>query len=396
MSQNKRSLAVYLHWPFCQSKCPYCDFNSHVRASIDLPAWQKEWVRAIGHDIHLLLSPPLSYRVETIFFGGGTPSLMEPALVGAILNSLAKSLEISPDCEITLEANPSSVERQRFKGFLAAGVNRLSLGIQSLDDQSLRQLGRPHNAEDALKAIELAQDIFPRYSLDFIYGLRGERLEVWEARLQQALSLAGDHLSLYQLTIEEGTHFGSRTAKGERLTVTDSQAAKLFQLTQDITEAAGFPAYEISNHARAGGESRHNLAYWRYQEYIGIGPGAHSRLNDYKGNRRAFRQRRLPEHWLEYRQRNWLIVDEHETLTPQAMLTEAVLMGLRLREGLAESLLYTLPPFTEGFNQLNQIFLAEARAKGLVRLEGESPSRRLIIEAKGRLRLNQIVHNLLG
>src|SRR5581483_9580216 len=272
--------AVYVHWPFCLSKCPYCDFNSHVRhGGIDEARFLRAYLAEIGHWAGL--AP--GRRVTSVFFGGGTPSLMSPVTVGAILDAVARHWSVEADAEVTLEANPSSVEAGRFRGYRAAGVHRVSLGVQSFNDGELRFLGRLHNVAEARRAIELARAIFPRLSFDLIYARPGQTPDTWRAELGEALRLAADHLSLYQLTIEDGTPFAALYRAGKLKPPDEDASADLYAVTQEVCDRAGLPAYEISNHARPGAECRHNLVYWRYGEYAGIGPGAHGRLKLHDG-----------------------------------------------------------------------------------------------------------------
>jgi oxygen-independent coproporphyrinogen-3 oxidase len=321
---------VYIHWPFCLSKCPYCDFNSHVRhAAID----QSRYVAAFAAEIATTAARVPGRTVSTIFFGGGTPSLMEPQTVGAILDAIGRHWPVAPDVEITLEANPSSVEAARFRGYRAAGVNRVSLGVQSLDDAVLKELGRLHSAREALEAVAVARSIFERYSFDLIYARPGQALASWRAELARALAEAGEHLSLYQLTIEPDTPFAALHAGGKLVLPDDDLGRELYDLTLDQCAAAGLPAYEVSNHARPGAECRHNLVYWRYGEYAGIGPGAHGRLV-VDGIRRATATEKRPEAWLAQveERRHGVTVDDALTRDEQA--DEFLLMGLRLTEGI--------------------------------------------------------------
>ncbi len=324
------AFGVYVHWPFCLSKCPYCDFNSHVRRSgID----QERYVRAFAAEVASTAARVPGRTVSTIFFGGGTPSLMEPATVGAILDAIARHWTIAPDMEVTLEANPTSVEASRFTGYRTAGVNRVSLGVQSLDDASLASLGRLHSAREALDAVAIARRIFPRYSFDLIYARPGQTPTSWQTELKDAIAEAGEHLSLYQLTIEPDTPFEGLHAAG-KLAIPDADLARaLYDVTQEICGAAGLPAYEISNHARAGAECRHNLVYWRYHEYAGIGPGAHGRL-DIGGRRHATATEKRPEAWLERVERDGHGVVVDEPLSNSEAADEFLLMGLRLAEGI--------------------------------------------------------------
>jgi putative oxygen-independent coproporphyrinogen III oxidase len=322
--------AVYVHWPFCLSKCPYCDFNSHVRhGGID----EARFVRAFEREIASTAARIGKRTVGSVFFGGGTPSLMQPRSVAAILDAIAGHWRIAPDVEITLEANPSSVEATRFHGYRSAGVNRVSLGVQSLDDAALKELGRLHTAQEALDAVAVARAIFPRYSFDLIYARPRQTLDAWAVELQRAIAQAAEHLSLYQLTIEPDTPFAALAAAGKLVVPGDDYARDLYDLTQGICADAGLPAYEISNHARPGGECRHNLIYWRGHEYAGIGPGAHGRLN-IEGTRFATETEKRPEGWLIRVETtgNGLTVDEKLTLGEAA--DEYLLMGLRLAEGI--------------------------------------------------------------
>jgi putative oxygen-independent coproporphyrinogen III oxidase len=319
------SLALYVHWPFCVSKCPYCDFNSHVRSEIDQMEWRDALLVDLRHEAALLPER----RLTSIFFGGGTPSLMEPATVAALIES-ARSIWPSDDpIEITLEANPNSVEAARFADLAAAGVNRLSLGLQSFDDRSLAFLGRAHSAREGFRALEMAQRNFRRVTFDMIYALPGDTEESWSATLAQALSLGTSHLSLYQLTIEPGTRFAALHASGKLEPLDTDRAAALYELTHAMTLQAGLPPYEISNHARRGHESRHNLTYWRYGDYAGIGPGAHGR----RLGMRTVRHRK-PENFLSAVRRNGHGISEEAALTGQESADEALVMGLRLSEGI--------------------------------------------------------------
>ena len=321
---------VYVHWPFCLSKCPYCDFNSHVRhAAID----EARFVRAFAAEIAATAARIPGREAVSIFFGGGTPSLMQPATVAAILDAIARHWKLAPDVEVTLEANPTSVEATRFRGYRAAGVNRVSLGVQALDDTALAALGRLHSAEEALAAVAIARAAFPRYSFDLICARPGQTVAAWRDELGRAIGEAGDHLSLYQLTIEPDTPFATLQATGKLVTPDDDTARALYDATQDVCAVRGLPAYEISNHARPGGECRHNLVYWRYGEYAGIGPGAHGRL-DIGGRRYATAAEKNPEQWLALvaARGHGLVVDETLTRTEQA--DELLLLGLRLAEGI--------------------------------------------------------------
>ncbi|SFJ24520.1 radical SAM family heme chaperone HemW [Aerobium aerolatum] len=321
---------IYVHWPFCAAKCPYCDFNSHVRHhKID----EERFAAAFAREMATMRQRTGPREVTSIFLGGGTPSLMQPQTVAAVLDAVAANWSVPNGIEVTLEANPSSVEAARFRGYRDAGVNRVSLGVQALNDADLRFLGRLHSVEQALGAIRLARDTFPRLSFDLIYARPGQTLEAWEQELEQAIGHAADHLSLYQLTIEEGTRFHLLHKAGKFEMPSPDHSADLYQVTQEVTAAGGLPAYEISNHAKPGAESRHNLVYWRYGEYVGIGPGAHGRfLQD--GQRIVTFTEKSPEAWAA-------LVEEHghgiiggETLTRSEEADEFLMMGLRLTEGI--------------------------------------------------------------
>jgi len=327
---NVHPLAVYAHWPFCLSKCPYCDFNSHVRhGGID----EARFVRAFQAELASTAARIPTRTVSSIFFGGGTPSLMEPSSVAAILDSIGRYWTVASDVEVTLEANPSSVEASRFRGYRAAGVNRVSLGVQALDDDALRELGRLHTAKEALDAVAVARANFERYSFDLIYARPRQTPGAWANELKRAIAEAAEHLSLYQLTIEPDTPFAALHAAGKLALPDEDQARDLYDLTQAICLDAGLPAYEISNHARPGAECRHNLAYWRGQEYAGIGPGAHGRLN-VGGRRAATQTERRPESWLMRVEASGTGITVHEQLTPGEAADEYLLMGLRLAEGI--------------------------------------------------------------
>jgi len=324
------AFGVYVHWPFCLSKCPYCDFNSHVRHA---PVDEDRFARAFAREIETTAARTPGREVSSIFLGGGTPSLMRPQTVGAILDAIAKHWRVAPGVEVTLEANPTSVEATRFAGYRSAGVNRVSLGVQSLDDAALAQLGRLHSAREALEAVAVARDSFERFSFDLIYARPDQTPDAWQAELDRALDEDSEHLSLYQLTIEADTPFATLHAAG-KLRIPDPDAARvLYDVTQEVTAARGLPAYEVSNHARPGAECRHNLIYWRYGEYAGVGPGAHGRLQ-VDGARVATATEKHPERWLlrvESRGHG-LIVDD--TLSREEQADELLLMGLRLTEGI--------------------------------------------------------------
>ena len=352
------ALALYVHWPFCVSKCPYCDFNSHVRESVDQAAWRAALLSDLAHEAEALPDRQLG----SIFFGGGTPSLMPPATVAAILDAAQRHWGFADDIEITLEANPSSVEAARFADLAAAGVNRVSLGLQALDDEALRFLGRAHDVYEGLTALNTAQRVFERTSFDLIYARPGQSLVDWEAELRQALAFGTEHLSLYQLTIEPGTRFATLLEKGELAAFDPDAGADLFEATRAITAAAGLPAYEISNHARPGAESRHNLTYWRYGDYAGIGPGAHGRR---QGS--ATLRRKKPENWMAAIERNGHGIEREDALTPRDRGVEALLMGLRLGEGVDLAYVAAL---AGGIAPIDEAALALLEAQGLLARDG--------------------------
>jgi putative oxygen-independent coproporphyrinogen III oxidase len=328
--EGEEKFGVYIHWPFCLSKCPYCDFNSHVRRE---PIDEARFARAFAAEIAATAARVPGRTVSTIFFGGGTPSLMQPATIAAVLDAIAKHWQVAPGAEVTLEANPTSVEATRFRGYRTAGVNRVSLGVQALDDRALAELGRMHSSREALDAVGVARSIFDRYSFDLIYARPQQEPKQWASELKLALAEAGEHLSLYQLTIEAETPFAALHAAGKLKTPDDDTARALYDTTQDVCAAHGLPAYEISNHARPGGECRHNLVYWRAQEYAGIGPGGHGRL-DIDGAWHATATEKRPETWLMRVEAkgHGLITDD--VLTSEERADEFLLMGLRLAEGI--------------------------------------------------------------
>ncbi|WP_136161434.1 radical SAM family heme chaperone HemW [Sphingomonas flavalba] len=324
MTPSPEPLALYIHWPFCVSKCPYCDFNSHVRATIDEAAWQQALLADLAHEAALVPGRPLT----SIFFGGGTPSLMPPATVAALIAAAERHWGFADGIEITLEANPSSVEAARFADLAAAGVNRVSLGLQALDDAVLAFLGRAHGVDEGLRALETAQAAFDRVSFDLIYARPEQSAVAWETELARAIGFGTGHLSLYQLTIEPGTRFATLVANGALRPVDPDHGATLFELTRAMTAAAGLAAYEVSNHARPGEASRHNLSYWRYDDYLGVGPGAHGRRLA-----QASERHRKPENFLSAVARNGHGIVREDALSPAARASEALLMGLRLSEG---------------------------------------------------------------
>jgi putative oxygen-independent coproporphyrinogen III oxidase len=360
--------AVYVHWPFCLAKCPYCDFNSHVRS---VPIDEERYVAAFRTELRHRAAVSPGREVRSIFFGGGTPSLMRPQTVQAIIDAIAESWSIALGAEITLEANPTSVEAGRFRGYRAAGVNRLSIGVQALNDADLQALGRRHSVAEALAAVETANAIFSRTSFDLIYARPGQSEAAWRAELTQALALAGEHLSLYQLTIEPDTIF-ERLWKAGKLKTPDSDLGRaLFDVTQELTERAGMPSYEVSNHARPGAESRHNLIYWRYGEYAGVGPGAHGRIVTSAG-RRAQSTERHPEMWLTQVESEGHGLIENDLLTAEQQGDEFLLMGLRLREGVDPQRFALLSGRPLDPRQIRSLtadgFIAEDAASGRVRV----------------------------
>jgi len=374
---------LYLHWPFCQSKCPYCDFNSHVASEID----QDRWARAYLSELDRAAAETPHRVLQSVFFGGGTPSLMTPDLVDAILTRVRALWPMVNDPEVTLEANPSSVEAGRFRGYRDGGVNRVSMGIQALNNADLRALGRLHSVEEALDAFDIARSCFDRVSFDLIYARQGQTLSAWERELKQALSMAIDHLSLYQLTIEPGTAFGSRFAAGGlRGLPGEDLSADMYELTQDITGAAGFPAYEVSNHARPGSQSRHNLIYWKYGDYIGIGPGAHGRLTLEK-TRFATESHLSPSAWLEAVERRGNGESVRDALSPREQVEELVMMGLRVNDGVAQNRIEALDR-----NTLNTSNIKYLEGLGLITtLDG-----RLRVTPAGRPVLNGVLRQLLA
>jgi len=371
--------ALYIHWPYCIAKCPYCDFNSHVREHVDQAAWRDALLADLAHEAALMPDK----RLTSIFFGGGTPSLMPPATVAALLDAAERAWGFADDIEITLEANPSSVEAARFADLAAAGVNRVSLGLQALDDAALRFLGRAHDVAEGLAALAVAQGVFPRVSFDLIYARPDQRLVDWEAELARALRFGTEHLSLYQLTIEPGTRFATEAAKGRLVIPDGDSAADLFEATRAITAAAGLPAYETSNHARPGAESRHNLTYWRYGDYAGIGPGAHGRRQD-----QATQRHKKPENWLNAVARNGHGLQVEDALTPHERATEALLMGLRLAEGVD---LDRIAGLAGGTAPIDRAAARQLEAQGLVTLTDDH----LTVTEAGALLLDAILPRIV-
>ena len=373
---------VYVHWPFCMHKCPYCDFNSHVSREID----QKKWREALLADIRRSALEIPDRRVDTIFFGGGTPSLMPPETVAAVIEEIGKVWTLAPTAEISLEANPTSVEAGRFASYAGAGVNRVSMGIQSLRDADLKALGRMHSVAEARAAFDIARKQFDRVSFDLIYARQGQTVDDWEAELVEAVDMAVDHLSLYQLTIEEGTRFGDLYARGKlRNLPNDDLASDMYFRTQGVCERLGLPAYETSNHARAGAESRHNLIYWRYGDYVGIGPGAHGRTT-VNGTKYATETFENPEQWLNAVDENGWGRRSSEEVTKMDQASEYLMMSMRLAEGtdlVRFAALNGAPLNPEGLNYLLD--------EGFVLLENST----LRTTSKGRPVLNGVLRQLM-
>ena len=384
LPENNQSggFGLYIHWPFCQSKCPYCDFNSHVSASIDQSRWLASYINEIKH----LGRETPSRILDTVFFGGGTPSLMRPEIVAGIMETIRATWRVSNSFEVTLEANPTSVEAGRFQGYRDAGVNRVSIGIQALNDNDLHALGRLHSVSEARKALDTAHHIFDRVSFDLIYARQGQTLADWQAELTQAVQMASGHISLYQLTIEEGTAFGDRYARGKLPGLPpDDDAADMYFETQDICAAAGLPAYEISNHASPGNESRHNLIYWNYADYGGIGPGAHGRLS-LNGSRYATETYIQPGKWLEQVENHGKGESLRNKLSSGDQGAEYLMMGLRIDQGISLSRYQSLTG-----DRIKSTIINDLTDIGVVRVAGD----RLAATPKGRPVLNSIIRELL-
>ncbi|MBL8648812.1 MAG: coproporphyrinogen III oxidase [Sphingopyxis sp.] len=379
--EGSEPLALYVHWPFCVSKCPYCDFNSHVRESVDKDAWRAALLADLRYEAALLPGR----TVSSIFFGGGTPSLMPPATVAAVIAEAEALWGLADDCEITLEANPNSVEVAAFADLAAAGVNRVSIGVQSFDPQVLEFLGRAHSGDEARRAIAAAQTYFPRASFDLIYARPGQALSEWERELAGALAFGTGHLSLYQLTIEPGTRFATLAAKGDLVIPDGDAAADLFDATQALTRAAGLPRYEVSNHARPGEESRHNLTYWRYGDYAGVGPGAHGRRRC-----QATERHKKPENFIAAVERNGHGIRHESDLPAQERATEAMLMGLRLSEGVDLARVEA----RSGLGRaafVDDAAVARLAGMGLMRAEGDQ----LVVSDEGILLLDSILSEVV-
>ncbi|WP_421696132.1 radical SAM family heme chaperone HemW [Aestuariivirga sp.] len=375
------AFGIYVHWPFCKAKCPYCDFNSHVRhGGVDALSF----ARALASELQWFAAQTQGRTVTSIFFGGGTPSLMPPDAVAHVLDAIAGLWPVSPQVETTLEANPTSIEAENFRGYRAAGVNRVSVGVQALNEADLKALGRQHSADEALAAFRLAAKIFPRVSFDMIYARPNQTAAAWREELSRALTEQQGHMSLYQLTIEPGTAYFDLAERGSLITPTDDSAADLYDLTQELTEKAGLSTYEVSNHAAPGQESRHNLLYWRYGEYAGVGPGAHSRLADGK-NRRALIAEKHPETWrdLVASQGHGIISDI--IVPPADQASEYLLMGLRIAEGIDLDRYAALAG-----REIDSSKLAGMKSMGLIKRHGQ----RLMATADGRKLLNAVIAEL--
>ncbi|WP_290544916.1 radical SAM family heme chaperone HemW [Aestuariivirga sp.] len=377
------AFGIYVHWPFCKAKCPYCDFNSHVRReAVDTMSF----AQALGTELAWFAERTPGRTVSSIFFGGGTPSLMPPQAVGHVLDTIAKLWPVSRDVETTLEANPTSIEAGNFRGYRAAGVNRVSVGVQALNEGDLKALGRQHSSEEAIAAFRLAAKVFPRCSFDMIYARPNQTPEQWRAELTRALAEQQGHMSLYQLTIEPGTAYFDLHEKGRLHTPGDDRAADLYDITQELTEAAGLATYEISNHARPGQESQHNLLYWRYGEYAGAGPGAHSRLAEAE-NRRALIAERHPETWRELVRSQGHGIVSDTAVPPADQASEYLLMGMRIAEGIDMDRYATLAG-----REIDSSKIAGVESMGLIRRNGQ----RLMATADGRKLLNAVIAELAG
>ncbi|MEL6583500.1 MAG: radical SAM family heme chaperone HemW [Pseudomonadota bacterium] len=373
------AFGVYVHWPFCSAKCPYCDFNSHVRSGVD----QEAWADAFARDIAYQAERTGPQTVKSVFFGGGTPSLMEPRTVEAVLRAIDLHWGLPGEVEISLEANPTSVEAGKFAGFRAAGVNRVSLGVQALNDRDLRRLGRQHSAQEAREAFDVARRAFERVSFDLIYARPGQSADDWATELEQAIALAVDHLSLYQLTIEPGTRFWDVRANGGLKGLPDENlGAELYEITQEICDQNGMPSYEVSNHSRPGAESQHNLIYWRYGFYAGVGPGAHGRL-PVDDTRVATETAMEPTEWLSTVERQGHGIVREENLDRAEQSVEALMMGMRLREGVPLTRL-SEPPSVKALDAL--------QSEGLLWRAGE----RIGATPRGKAVLNSLLYELVG
>ena len=380
---SSEAFGVYVHWPFCKAKCPYCDFNSHVRHQ---PVDAMSFARALATELAWFAGETPGRQVSSIFFGGGTPSLMPPRAVAHVLEAIAALWPVTETCEITLEANPTSIEAENFRGYRAAGVNRVSVGVQALDDAHLKALGRQHSVDEAIAAFRLAAKIFPRVSFDLIYARPGQSAAHWRAELARALQEQQGHMSLYQLTIEQGTAFGDLHNAGKFLLFDEEEGASLYEITQELTAAAGLAAYEVSNHARPGHESRHNLLYWRYGEYAGVGPGAHARLIT-GANRRAIMNEKHPEAWRTRVESAGHARVEDETVLPLSQANEYLVMGLRIAEGLDRARYEALAGA-----MIDDKVLQDLARHRLV----DFGARRIVATQKGRAVLNGVIREIAG
>ncbi len=381
MTSSEPAFGIYVHWPFCKAKCPYCDFNSHVRhQDVDSMAFAKGLVS----ELQWFAQTTSHRQVTSIFFGGGTPSLMPPAAVAAVLDEIAKLWSVADTVEITMEANPTSVEAENFRGYRLAGVNRVSVGVQALNEEDLKALGRQHTPQEAIRAFKLALKVFPRVSFDLIYARPRQTLEGWREELKRALGEQEGHMSLYQLTIEPGTAYFDLHAKGTLVIPDEDKATDMFDLTQDLTEKAGLHAYEVSNHASEGQESRHNLLYWRYGEYVGVGPGAHARIGEGE-NRRAIVMEKYPETWRKLVNDKGNGIIENIPVDPKDQASEYLLMGLRISEGIDLTHYEKLNGEAMDANKI-----AGLKSLGLIRREGQQ----LMATRDGRRLLNAVISEL--
>ena len=381
MTSSEDAFGIYVHWPFCKAKCPYCDFNSHVRQSgVDAMSF----ATALGTELRWFAERTKGRTVSSVFFGGGTPSLMPPQAVGHVLDTIGALWSVAPNVETTLEANPTSIEAENFRGYRAAGVNRVSVGVQALKDDDLKALGRQHSAQEALAAFRLAARIFPRVSFDMIYARPNQTAAEWRDELSQALTEQQGHMSLYQLTIEPGTAYFDLYERGRLVTPSDDRAAELYDLTQELTEKAGLSTYEVSNHAVPGQESQHNLLYWRYGEYAGVGPGAHSRIAD-GHNRLALAAERHPETWRALVQSQGNGITTNTVVTPPEQASEYLLMGLRVSEGIDLDRYAALAG-----REIDSAKIAGMKSMGLIKRQGQ----RLMATADGRKLLNAVIAEL--
>lgn len=388
LTPPRKHLAIYIHWPFCLSKCPYCDFNSHVQTLVD----KNRWKRALCADLNHRAQKTEKYLVTSIFFGGGTPSLMPPEIAASVILEIKKIWITAKNVEITLEANPTSSEAESFSYFRDAGINRLSLGVQSLDDQSLKFLGREHNSDEAINALESARSIFPRISFDMIYARSHQTVESWKLELMNALALASGHISLYQLTFEKGTAFYSQLQKGQISQPNEKISVKFFEATQQMTQTAGYDPYEISNYARRPEDAcTHNLSYWRYNDFLGIGPGAHSRIQNGLNGTFAFSQHTAPENWLKAVEKSGHGTNTTQHLTTDQSAQEMLMMGLRLSEGINKN------RFFERIGIKLEKFINISALKRLQKIGFLFDNQEnLRVTPPGRVLLNSVISDLLS